>query len=136
MKKFSKVLLMALFALTTSLSAFACGGGTEEKTSNPPASSETTSESVKEESSEEVSSEEASSEEGSSEEGSSEAGSSEGESSSETSSEESSEDIAEVFGVTFDAAEGLTVNGEAEVTEGESYSFYVSVNTGYQKTDA
>ena len=112
MKKLSKMFLIALCALTTAFFAVACG---ESNSSGTDSTTGGTSLDTSVDSSEDETS---------------------SDDSSDDSEDSSSEDEPDLFGITVNAAEGLTVDGTTTVTGGEAYSFRVSVATGYQKTDA
>ena len=125
MKKFNKAFLIALCALTTSFVGVACGGN--DNSSPAETSSEVSiGSSVEETSSKEEAT--SSKEETSSEEVNS--------SVEENSSVEDSVDMVEEFDVTINEMEGVTIVGATMATEGTSYTFNVSIKTGYQKTDA
>ena len=125
MKKFNKTLLIALCALTTAFSAVACGGagnsGSNDSTGE--VSSDSSVDSSGNESSSDTSSDSSDSE-------------STSDSSSDSAGDSSSEEKPNLFDVAISADEGLTVDGDTAATENEAYSFTVSVNVGYQKTDA
>ena len=139
MKKINKAFLIALCALTTSFAGVACGGKGDDTSSPAETSSEVSvGSSVQENSSEVVESSEetTSTEEESSTEEVTSSSEEEASSSEEESSSDDIVDIVEVFDVTINQTEGVTIVGATMATEGEAYTFNVAVNTGYQKTDA
>jgi len=130
MKKLNKMLLIALCAMTTAFSFAACGTGNSGTNTGDVSSGISSGDSGNENSSslpDDVSSGEGST-------GSSSMGGGSGGDSSEIPDDSSPEDENTLFDVTISATDGLTVEGDEAATEGEAYSFIVSVNTGYKKS--
>lgn len=140
MKKWNKTLLIALFAMMTAFSIAACGTGSSGTSSSTGefssdvssgGSGNEDSSSLPDDGSGNEDSTGGSTGDSSNEDSSSGSGNGD---SSEIPDDSSGEDEPEIFDVTINSVEGLTVEGNDTATEGDSYSFTVSVDTGYQKT--
>ena len=140
MKKLNKMLLIALCAMTTAFSFAACGtGNSGTGSSTGEISSDVSSGGSGNENSSSVPDDGSSDEDstgGSVDSSSNDASTGDSGSTGDSSGGDSSDipDDPTLFDITVSAADGLTVDGDDAATEGEAYSFIVSVNTGYKKS--